>query len=170
MKLTELFLAELERQAEGTRKALERVPEGRNTWKPHNKSMELGYLAALIAQMPGWTATMIEQDELDLKSPAAQSFRPSANWSKRGELIKALEEAVARARKALQNTTEEHLLTNWKLKVGDQVVNEGPRCTMILDSVFGHLAHHRGQITVYLRLNDAIVPAIYGPSADEGKF
>lgn len=170
MKLTELFLAELERQADGTRKTLERVPEDRNDWKPHPKSMELGYLAALIAQMPAWIATMVEQDSLDLKSPTAQTFRAASNWRKREELLKLLDEGVAKSRAALQRTSDEHLLTNWQLKAGDQVLNEGPRYVMIIDSVVGHLAHHRGQMTVYLRLNGAAVPALYGPSADENKF
>jgi uncharacterized damage-inducible protein DinB len=170
MKLNELFLAELEREAASTRRTLERVPEGRNDWKPHEKSMELGYLASLIAQMPGWITMMVEQDEFDLKSPAAQVFKATANWSKRGELIAALDQGVARARAALRKASDEHLLTNWKFKVGDHVVSESPRHVMIRDSVFSHLAHHRGQMTVYLRLNGAAVPALYGPSADEGKF
>ena len=84
------------------------------------------------------------------------------------ELIDALDAATARAREAIQNTTDEHLLGNWRLVVGGHVVSENPRHVMITDSVFSHLAHHRGQLTVYLRLNEASVPALYGPSADEG--
>ena len=169
MKLTDMFLAELEREAAGTRSALERVPEGRNDWKPHPRSMPLGYLASLVATMPSWIVSMVKQDEFDLKSPAAAKFKP-LEWRKRDELIAALDAAVAEAREALQNTTDEHLLTSWRFVVGDHVVSENPRQTMIADSVFSHLAHHRGQLTVYLRLNDSSVPALYGPSADEGRI
>jgi uncharacterized damage-inducible protein DinB len=169
MKLTDFFLAELEREAANTRRALERVPEGCNTWKPHPKSMELGYLASLCATMPAWIVSMVKQDEFDMKSPAAAKFKP-IEWRTRSELITALDAGVAEARSALQSTTDEHLMKPWKFVVGGHVVSENPRHVMLADAVFSHLAHHRGQLTVYLRLNDASVPALYGPSADEGKF
>jgi uncharacterized damage-inducible protein DinB len=170
IKLTDLFLDELEREVASTRRTLERVPEDHNDWKPHPKSMPLGYLAALVAHMPSWIVMMVKQDELDLKSAAAANFKASAEWKTRGELVASLDAAVAQAREALRNTTDEHLLTPWKFMVGGHVVNENPRHVMIRESVFSHLAHHRGQLTVYLRLNGAAVPAIYGPSADEGGF
>jgi hypothetical protein len=169
MKLTDLLIAELEREAAGTRSAIERVPEGHNDWKPHPKSMPLGYLASLVATMFSWVVMMVKQDELDLRSPGAEKFKP-LEWSRRGELVAALDAGLAEAREALRNTTDEHLLSPWKFVVGGQVVSENPRHVMIKDAVFSHLAHHRGQLTVYLRLNDASVPAIYGPSADEGRL
>ena len=169
MKLTDLLLAELEREANGTRSALQRVPEGQNDWKPHPKSMPLGYLASLVATMLTWIVTMVKDDQLDMKSPDADKFKP-LEWRKRGELVAALDAGVAEARTVLQNTTDEHLLTPWKFVVGSYVASENPRHVMIADAVFSHLAHHRGQLTVYLRLNEASVPAIYGPSADEGRF
>jgi uncharacterized damage-inducible protein DinB len=168
MKLTEFFLAQLEREASSSRLALQRVPEGRNDWKPHDKSMPLGYLASLVATMPAWIASMVKRDELDLTSAEAAKFKPM-EWSKREELQAALDRAVAEARDALRNTTDEHLLTPWRFRVGEHVVSENPREVMIADAVFSHLAHHRGQLTVYLRLNEASVPALYGPSADEGQ-
>ena len=168
MKLTDFFLAELEREAASTRLALQRVPEGHNDWKPHQRSMPLGYLASLVATMPAWIVSMVKQDEFDLRSPEAARFKP-LEWTSRAELLAALDSAVAGAREALQNTTEEHLLTPWKFMAGGQVMSEHPRHIMIADSVFSHLAHHRGQLTVYLRLNEASVPAIYGPSADESR-
>lgn len=169
MKLTEIFLAQLEREANSSRAALARVPEGHNDWKPHPKSMPLGYLAALVATMPSWIVSMVKQDEFDMRSPEAAKFKP-LEWNKREDLIAALETAVAGAREALQSTTDEHLMTRWRFMVGGHVASENPRHVMISDSVFSHLAHHRGQLTVYLRLNEASVPAIYGPSADEGQF
>lgn len=168
MKMTEMFLEELEREAAASRKVLERVPESHNDWKPHSKSMTLGYLASLVATMPAWVVTMVKQDELDLKSPAAAQFKP-LDWRKRNELLAALDASLGAAHEALVNTTDDHLMTTWRFRAGDHVLDESPRHVMIAQSVFSHLAHHRGQLTVYLRLNDASVPAIYGPSADEGK-
>ncbi|MGI8770855.1 MAG: DinB family protein [Acidobacteriaceae bacterium] len=158
MRLTELFLAQLEREAASTRRALERMPEGRNDWKPHERSMPLGYLAALVASMPSWIAFMVQQDELDIASPEGAKFKPQVVSTSQGLV------------EALTNTTDEHLMTNWKFVVSGHVADEKPRHIMISDAVFSHLAHHCGQLTVYLRLNDAPVPAIYGPSADEGNF
>lgn len=168
MKMTEFFLAQLEREAASTRRALERVPEGHNDWKPHDRSMPLGYLASLVATMPSWIVSMVKQDAFDMRSPEAAQYTPG-QWRTRAELLAAHEAAVAAAREALQNTKDEHLLTSWKFMAGGHILSESPRHIMIADSVFSHLAHHRGQLTVYLRLNEAAVPAIYGPSADEGR-
>ena len=167
MKLTEFFLAQLEREAASTRLALQRVPEGHNDWKPHDKSMPLGYLASLVATMPSWIISMVKQDAFDLRSPEAAKYKP-LEWKTRAELLAAHDAAVTGAREALRNTNDEHLLTPWKFMAGGHVMSENPRYIMIADSVISHLAHHRGQLTVYLRLNEASVPAIYGPSADEG--
>jgi uncharacterized damage-inducible protein DinB len=169
MKLTELFLSELQREAAGTRRTLERVPEGRNDWKPHEKSMPLGYLTALVARMPAWIAMMIQQDELDMSSNGGSQFKPQSLDTNR-ELVQSFDASVIEAREALENTTDEHLMTPWRFLISGHVVSEEPRHIMLRDAVFNHLSHHRGQLTVYLRLNSASVPAIYGPSADEGKF
>jgi len=166
MLLKKFFLEQLEREAAASRKAIERVPEGQNSWKPHERSMELGYLAAMVATMPGWPALMIELDELDLNDSTGRNFRTQPAQS-RADLLTQLDEGLAASRKALENTSEAHLNTTWRLKMGDQVLTEGRRYTMIADGALSHLAHHRGQLTVYLRLNEAKVPAIYGPSADE---
>src|SRR6185369_3724303 len=117
MKMTDLFLAELEREAAATRRTLERVPEGRYDWKPHEKSMTLGYLAELVARLPSWPVFMINQDELELTTYKQQPLRTSS------ELVEALDEGVARTREALANTTDEHLMTSWRLKVGGKVVS-----------------------------------------------
>jgi len=163
MLLKNYFLEQLEREVAASRKVIQRVPEGQNAWKPHPRSMEMGYLAALVATMPGWPSLMIDRDDLDLSDP---TFRTKP-LSSRAELLAALDDAFAHARKSLENASEAHLNGNWQLKAGDQVLNEGPRYRMIADAVLSHLAHHRGQLTVYLRLNEASVPALYGPSADE---
>jgi uncharacterized damage-inducible protein DinB len=166
MELKEIFLAQLDREAALSRKAIEQVPEGKGDWKPHDKSMALGRLAPLSATMLGWHVLMIEQDELDLDDPSSgEQFRTQPVGT-RAEMLKALEDNVAKSRKALKGTTEEHLKKPWTLKLGGQVILEQPRHEVIADT-FSHLAHHRGQLTVYLRLLGAKVPAIYGPSADE---
>jgi uncharacterized damage-inducible protein DinB len=168
MKLTDLFLSQLEAESPKTRRAVEQVPEGRDDWKPHEKSMPLGYLATLVAGMPSWIAMMIEGDELDL-NPPGKTGGPPPPLRTRAEWTKAVDDGTAKARAALEATTDDHLMKPWRLLVAGKVVNEEPRYVFIRDT-FTHLAHHRGQLTVYLRLNGAIVPAIYGPSADEARF
>ncbi|HLY43854.1 MAG TPA: DinB family protein [Terracidiphilus sp.] len=164
--LKDFFLAKLERESDLVRKAIERVPEGRNDYKPHERSMELGYLAALVAGMLGWIAMMIERDELNLDDPSTDGFRTKA-VATQAELLGSLHDGVAKARRALESTNDEHLAKSWAFKMNGNVVSQQPRSIMIADAVFSHLAHHRGQLTVYLRMVGSTVPAIYGPSADE---
>jgi uncharacterized damage-inducible protein DinB len=168
LKTTDLFAAQLEREAPISRRVLERVPEGRDDWKPHPKSMVLGYLASLVAMMPGWVAMAIEQDQLDLDPPGGKPSGPPPPKDN-AELLALLEASLAKAREALEKTSDEHLMTPWRLLVAGRVVMEAPRHEVIEDT-FTHMAHHRGQLTVYLRLNDAPVPSVYGPSADDRGF
>ncbi len=167
MKLTDLLLDELKRETPGTRQTLERVPEGHNSWKPHDKSMELGNLANLCATMPSWLEIIINSDEFDI-APAGGRPRPPLPQTRK-ELIAALDQSVAKGRKALEGTNDDHLMKPWKLLANGHVMSQDPR-HVVISETFNHLAHHRGQLTVYLRLNNASVPAIYGPSADEGKM
>jgi uncharacterized damage-inducible protein DinB len=168
MRLTDFFAAQLTREAPISTRVLERVPEGRPDWRPHEKSMPLGYLSQLVATMPSWVTMTVRQDTLDLNPPGGQPFRPEATDT-RDALLAAHEKAVARALEALRGTTEEHLATSWKLLVGGRVVMEEARHVVIADTV-AHLAHHRGQLTVYLRLLGIPVPSVYGPSADDARF
>ena len=166
MKLTQLFLDELDREAPRTRRAVERVPIGRDDWKPHSKSMPLGRLAGLVASMPSWVTLIIDQDELDLTPPGGGQFRPPPP----DKLADTLDQQVAKARESLRATNDDFLLTtNWRLRAGGQVVLDQARHIVLRDTL-NHLAHHRGQLTVYLRLLDQPVPAIYGPSADDQRF
>jgi uncharacterized damage-inducible protein DinB len=167
MTLTQMFLAQLEREVPRTRHALENIPTGKDDWKPHPKSMPLLRLAGLVASMPSWISLVINKDELDLNPPdgKGQYQQPSADG-----LVPALEKAASDGRASLLGTTDEFLLTtDWKLLVSGKVVSEAPRHVVLVDT-FNHLAHHRGQLTVYLRLLDQKVPAIYGPSADDQRF
>lgn len=167
MKLTELFLAELEREAPRTRGALEQVPSGRDDWAPHPKSMPLGRLAGLVAAMPSWISLIIDQDELNLTPPEGQgTFQQPATDT----LVAVHDANVQKGRESLTKTTDEYLMTtNWKLLAGGKVVMDQPRHVVLRDTL-NHLAHHRGQLTVYLRLAGSTVPAIYGPSADDQRF
>jgi uncharacterized damage-inducible protein DinB len=167
MKLTDLFLEELEREAGANRRVLERVPLDRPDWKPHEKSMPMGYLATLVATMPSWIAMIVDSEEFDMRPGGAPPARPPQPGST-SELLALLDSSVSKGRDALSKTSDEHLMKNWRLLVAGRVVDDRPRHVVIRDSVFAHLAHHRGQMTVYLRLNGALVPAIYGPTADEG--
>lgn len=168
MKLHEFILAEFEREVPRTRRALEQVPEGHYDWKPHEKSMVFGYLTQLVAIMPSWVGMQLTMDELDI-APADGSTMKQETLKTSAELVAALEKAAAGARQALEKTTDEHLATSWRLKARGVVVQEASRAEMIQDTL-GHWAHHRGQLTVYLRLLGAKVPALYGPSADENSF
>ena len=168
MNATELFLAQLDREAPITRRVLVRVPEGHSDYKPHDKSMAFGYLASLVAMMPAWIEMAIREDQHDLQPSGGSKFKapekPTAS-----DLLKLHDDGVGRARVALLETDDEHLLTPWKLLVAEKLVDESPRHAVIADT-FTHLAHHRGQLSVYLRLNDVEVPSIYGPSADDKSF
>jgi uncharacterized damage-inducible protein DinB len=162
MQLKETLLAQIERESAGSRKALEAVPEGKNDWRPHPKSMPLGSLAALVASMPSWVSMIVEKNELDL-STGEGAQKPVSSTR---ELLQIHDKAMQAARKSMSNATEDQLMKSWRLLWGQKVLDDRPRHLVVADTI-SHLAHHRGQLTVYLRLNDRPVPAIYGASADE---
>ena len=168
MKLNELLLAEYDREVARSRKVLEQMPEGKREWKPHERSMELGYLAELVATMPTWVALTINRDELDIAPKDGSQFK-RAPLETRDDYLKAQAKASAEGRTALQGATEDHLLKPWRLLQGGTVVVDTTRHEMVSDTL-NHLVHHRGQMTVYLRLLGAKVPALYGPSADDKTF
>jgi uncharacterized damage-inducible protein DinB len=167
MKLTKFLLAELDREVDRSRRALQQVPEGKYDWKPHDKSMNFGYLVDMVATIPSWIAMEVTKDELDV-APAQPTMRPEPKKTS-AALLEALDKSAADARAALKKTTDEHLKMPWQLKARGEVVQEAPRYEMIQDTI-NHWAHHRGQMTVYLRLMGEKVPAIYGPSADDKSF
>ncbi len=168
MKVTEFLREELDREVERSRKALEQVPDGKYDWKPHEKSMLFGYLAEMVATIPTWLTMEINQDELDVAPAEGKGMKREPKQTS-AELLKALDDTARDARIALENTTDEHLDTKWKLLARGQVVWEGTRREIIQETI-SHWSHHRGQMTVYLRLMGAKVPAIFGPSADDQSF
>ena len=168
MKLTQLLLDELEHEAELSRRALEVVPAGKADWKPHERSMIFGYLADMVANIPSWVTMIVTQPELDIAPPGGpQQKREPMNDA--AAFVAAIDKSMAGARKALTETTDDHLMTDWRLLAGGKVVMQTSRHIMIRDTI-NHWVHHRGQMTVYLRLMGAKVPALYGPSADDQRF
>jgi uncharacterized damage-inducible protein DinB len=144
------------------------VPTGKRDWKPHERSMELGYLAELVANIPSWVGMAITLNELDVAPKGGPQHKP-APLNTSAELVAALDKAIAQAREALQKTTDAHLETPWRLLASGQLAFEQPRHQVIRDT-FLHSAHHRGQMTVYLRLLGSKVPSVYGPTADDRSF
>jgi len=169
MKMTDWFLAELDAEAKRTRRALESVPSGHDDWKPQDRSMPLQRLAMLVAQVPSWISLVVDRDELDLQPQGGGSSVDTTPLRTAAELTAALDRNVAAARKSLDATSDDHLQRPWRLLVAGKTVSEDPRSVVLRDT-FCHLAHHRGQLTVYLRMLGAKVPAIYGPSADDPRF
>jgi uncharacterized damage-inducible protein DinB len=157
------FLKELESEAAATRKCLERIPESLFEYKPHETSMTLGYLALLVAEIPKWIAAMIETSEIDLAT--YEHFTPKTT----AELVNHFDENLEAAKKALQTVADEELSAPFSLKVNGEVVFTASKAENI-EPAINHLVHHRGQLTVYMRLNEIAVPSIYGPSADDRRF
>lgn len=166
--LQQFLLAEFAREAARSRRALERVPDGHNDWKPHPQSMNFGYLTELVATMPTWVVMQLQLEELDI-APAGGSSIVREPLPTRDSLVAALDKHVIKAREALGAATADRLCEPWRLKARGQVVDQGPRFAMIQDTL-NHWSHHRGQLTVYLKLLGAPVPALYGPSSDDRSF
>lgn len=157
------FLNELEAEAAATRKCLERVSESLFDYKPHEKSMNLGYLSLLVAEIPKWLTAMIKDSEIDFAT--FEHFKPTTT----AELVSHFDENLASAKQALESISDEELNETFYLKNQGQTVFSSPKKDNI-GSTINHLVHHRGQLTVYLRLNNVDVPSIYGPSADDRGF
>ena len=166
MSYSETILPEFDQEMATTRKVLERVPEGNYGWKPHEKSMTIGRLAGHVAELPGWVPITLEREKFDMATEGAQF--PSLTASSRASLLEAFDKNVVTARKAIAATSDEQFMKNWSLIAGGKPVFTMPRAAVLRSFTMSHIVHHRGQLSVYLRLNDIPVPAIYGPSADEG--
>jgi uncharacterized damage-inducible protein DinB len=168
MTTKDFLLAGLNREVERSRRALSQAPKGKYDWKPHERSMIFGYLANMVATIPMWVSMQINQDELDVAPVGGGQFKQE-RLDGSEDLIKALDKAAEGARAAFEKTTDAHLNTDWKLLARGKVVMQAPRHEMIADTL-SHWSHHRGQMTVYLRLMGEKVPSIFGPSADDNQF
>ncbi len=169
MKLNQALLAEFDQEMTNTRKTLDRVPDDKFDWKPHQKSMAMGYLATHIATLPSWAIETLRRDSLDIAPEGGEPYKlPEVKNSK--ELLAVFDEGAAAARAAIAEASDEDLAKPWSLLKTGQVMMTLPKGAVLRSFVFSHGIHHRAQLGVYLRLNDIPVPAIYGPSADEGTF
>ena len=157
-----MLLPEFDHEMSATRRALERIPEDRLDFRPHDKSWTLRELAAHVAQIPAWTPITLATTELDISQPFE---RPPCET--KADILAAFDGAREQARAAIASATEEALRAPWTLKSGDHVAFTLPREAVLRSFVLNHGIHHRGQLTVYLRLTGAPVPALYGPSGDE---
>lgn len=163
MTIAETLLLDYDAEIANTRRILERIPEDKPDWKPHKKSMAMGRLSVHVARLPEFATTILTTDELNL---ANHKFPPMV-FESREKLLANLEETSTEARHALQSSTDERLQAHWKLSWGDKTIAEGLRAVLYRTMFLNHLVHHRGQLGVYLRLNEVPVPGLYGPSADE---
>ena len=169
MALNQALLPEFDHEMANTRKALERVPEDKLTWKPHEKSMTMGRLASHLAELPGWAVNTIEQDSLDI-APQGVPAMQALNAGTRKEILDAFDRNIIVGRAAIAHASDEHLLKPWSLLSGGKTVLSMPRIAVLRSFVLSHNVHHRAQLGVYLRLNNVPVPSTYGPSADEGQM
>jgi uncharacterized damage-inducible protein DinB len=166
MAIRDAILPEFDHEIANTRKTLERVPEGKPDWKPHEKSMTMGRLAGHLAELPGWAKETILQDSIDIHPPDGTT-QQSLQMTSRKQLLEEFEKRVAAGRAAISGASDEQLTKPWTLLSGGQTVFTMPRIAVLRAFVLSHLIHHRAQLGVYLRLNNVAVPSIYGPSADE---
>jgi uncharacterized damage-inducible protein DinB len=166
MAIAESLLAEFDNEVATTRRVLERVPEDQADWKPHPKSMTLGQLSTHIAELVGWTDMIIKETEFDLEPPGGEPYK-SAEFESSAVLLERFDASVEAARTVLGGASDDVLHVTWTLKKGGKTVMAMPRPAWVRTFVLKHVVHHRGQLSVYLRLLDVPVPPIYGPSADE---
>ncbi len=163
MAIYESFLKELKEEAGKTRKLLERVPEKSFDWKPHEKSMSLVRLAIHVAELPGWIAFILDSEGIDF---AEFKYVPS-EVSNITDLLKVHDGSVEKAIKSLEKTSDEDFSEMWTMRNNEIIYSSNPKYDVLRDFSYNHLYHHRGQLTVYLRLLDIPLPGVYGPTADE---
>jgi uncharacterized damage-inducible protein DinB len=161
--IAEMLLPEFDQEMPLTRRVLERIPSEKGEWKPHPKSFSVGHLAQLVSWMPGWVGQIIRDTELDLSQGGGYTYERTET------LLRGFDKAVADSRAAIQSAKDRDYDVPWSLKMGPRILFTAPRRVVVRQTI-NHLVHHRGQLTVYLRLLDIPVPSIYGPTADEKTF
>jgi uncharacterized damage-inducible protein DinB len=168
MTIGQSLLPEFDQEMQNTRKTLERAPEEKWNWKPHDKSGTVEWLASHIATMPGWTAMTLSSQEFDYAPVGAPAYQPP-KINNRKELLAVFDKGVAEARAALAKASDAEMLKDWTLLAGGKTIFTLPRVACLRTMIFNHIIHHRAQLTVYYRLLGIPVPGLYGPSADEGQ-
>jgi uncharacterized damage-inducible protein DinB len=167
MALNEALLPEFDKEMAGTRKTLERVPDGKFDWKPHAKSMTMLQLASHLALFPSWMISTFESASFDYAPVGGEPYKPPVIKSTK-ELVELFDRDVAKARQMLKSASDAELMASWSLLAGGKTIFSMPRIAVLRGMVMNHMIHHRAQLGVYLRLNDVPLPALYGPTADEG--
>jgi uncharacterized damage-inducible protein DinB len=168
MPVIDALLPEFDNEMANTRRALERIPDEKFDFRPHPKSNTMRWLASHIANIPTWAKMTMESDSFDVQPPAGAATGQTPQASSREELLAVFDKNVAASRAALAASSDQAMFSPWSLLKGGQTIFTMPRVAVLRGMIMNHLIHHRGQLTVYLRLNDIPVPALYGPSADEG--
>jgi uncharacterized damage-inducible protein DinB len=169
MSISDLLLPEFDQEMASTRNLLQRVPMDKPEWKPHDKSMTMGRLAGHVAELPNLAAMIVETESLDL-TPMVTEGQHGFSAKSSQELLQAFDTNAVKARNAIAKASDEHLNTIWSMTLKCETVLSGPRFPIIRNMFLNHLIHHRAQLGVYLRLNGVPLPAMYGPSADEGQI
>lgn len=169
MAIRDAILPEFEYEMATTRKTLERVPEDKVNWKPHDTSMAMGRLAGHIAEMAGFVAATFQGDSFDFAPPGSQPRQPTV-MSSRKQLLELFDKNVADAKAAISKASDEDMRKTWTLMNGGKTFFAMPRIEVLRSMILNHVIHHRGQLSVYLRMNQVPVPSIYGPSGDEGRM
>ncbi len=164
MSISATVLPEFDREMATTRIMLERVPEERAQWTPHAKSWTLGELATHIGNLPHWGLITMEADELDVSMPMARGN--GAQFDSTANLVRAFDENVRKARAAIESASDSDMMEAWTLRRAGKTIWTLPRAAVLRSFILSHMIHHRGQLSVYLRLNDVPLPSVYGPSAD----
>jgi uncharacterized damage-inducible protein DinB len=165
MSISQGLLPEFDHEMATTRKVIERIPEDKYSWKPHEKSMTMGRLASHVAEMPSWATIGIKQDSLDMNGDRKPFLAESTK-----QLLEMFDTNVAGAREAIAGADDETYLKIWSLTSGGKTLLSMPKIAVVRSFMMNHIIHHRGQLSVYLRENNVPVPSIYGPSADEGSM
>ncbi len=169
MAISQALLPEFDQEMANTRKTLERVPDDKFGWKPHDKSGTMGWLAGHVANLSSWPIYILGGDSLDIHPPGQPAPTPPKIESKK-DLLATFEKSQRETRQAIAAASDQDLMKPWSLLSGGKTIFTMPKVAVLRSFVMNHLIHHRAQLTVYLRLNDVPVPALYGPSADEGGF
>jgi uncharacterized damage-inducible protein DinB len=169
MSIGQSLLPEFDQEMQNTRKVLERLPDVKWTWKPDDKSGTVGWYAQHVATLPGWTTMTLNTSEFDYAPVGGSSWEPP-KVDNRADALKVFDKEVGEARTALSKVSDTDLMTNWTLLAGGKEIFTMPRVAVLRTVVMNHLIHHRGQMTVYLRLLGVPVPGLYGPSGDEGEM
>jgi uncharacterized damage-inducible protein DinB len=168
MSISKSLLPEFDYEMANTRKTLERVPDEKFTWKPHDKSFPMGGLATHLANLPSWGTLTLSSDSFDLAPEGKPVRTPELNST--SAVLQKFDENAAATRAAIEGASDEELFKHWTLLSNGKTIMTLPKIAVLRSFVMNHMIHHRAQLGVYLRLNDIPVPSIYGPSADEGSF